>query len=67
MSLKLEVKLEKIFYLFHLFKFIYFIFFLVQVREKAGLTQYKGVIDAMFKINKEEGPKAFWKGAGGKV
>jgi solute carrier family 25 aspartate/glutamate transporter 12/13 len=37
----------------------------IQVREKQGQTQYKGVIDAMFKINREEGPKAFWKGAGG--
>lgn len=38
----------------------------IKVKEKAGQTQYKGVIDAMFKINKEEGPKAFWKGTGGK-
>jgi solute carrier family 25 aspartate/glutamate transporter 12/13 len=37
----------------------------IQVRERQGQTQYKGVIDAMFKIYKEEGPRAFWKGTGG--
>lgn len=39
----------------------------IQVRERQGQTQYKGVIDAMFKIYKEEGPRAFWKGAGARV
>lgn len=38
----------------------------IQVRERQGQTQYNGVIDAMFKIYKEEGGKAFWKGSGGK-
>lgn len=37
----------------------------IKVKEKAGQTQYKGVIDAFFKIYKEEGPRAFWKGTGG--
>jgi solute carrier family 25 aspartate/glutamate transporter 12/13 len=37
----------------------------IQVRERQGQTQYNGVIDAMFKIYKEEGGRAFWKGAGG--
>lgn len=37
----------------------------IQVRERQGQTQYKGVIDAMFKIYREEGPRAFWKGTGG--
>lgn len=39
----------------------------IQVKERQGETQYKGVIDAMFKIYKEEGPRAFWKGAGARV
>ena len=39
----------------------------IQVREKQGQTQYKGVIDAMFKIYQEEGPRAFWKGAGARI
>lgn len=39
----------------------------IQVRERQGQTQYKGVIDAMFKIYKEEGPRAFWKGTGARV
>jgi len=39
----------------------------IKVKEKAGQTQYKGVIDAMFKIQKEEGFKAFWKGTGARV
>ena len=39
----------------------------IQVRERQGQTQYNGVIDAMVKIYKEEGGKAFWKGSGGKL
>ena len=39
----------------------------IKVKEKAGQTQYKGVIDAAIKIYKEEGPKAFWKGTGGNI
>lgn len=39
----------------------------IQVRERQGQTQYNGVIDAMFKIYKEEGGKAFWKGSGGNI
>lgn len=38
----------------------------LQVRQKSGETLYTGVFDAIRKINKEEGGKAFWKGAGGK-
>jgi len=37
----------------------------IQVKERQGQQTYKGVIDAFFKIYKEEGPRAFWKGAGG--
>ena len=39
----------------------------IQVRERQGQTQYNGVIDAFFKIYKEEGPRAFWKGSGARV
>jgi solute carrier family 25 aspartate/glutamate transporter 12/13 len=38
----------------------------IQVKERQGLTQYNGVIDAAVKIYKEEGARAFWKGSGGK-
>lgn len=37
----------------------------IQVKERQGLTQYNGVIDAAVKIYREEGGRAFWKGAGG--
>jgi len=33
---------------------------------RAGQTSYNGVIDAAQKIYREEGMKAFWKGATGK-
>ncbi len=39
----------------------------IQVRERQGQTQYNGVIDAMFKIYREEGARAFWKGTGARV
>lgn len=39
----------------------------IQVRERQGQTQYNGVIDAMVKIYKEEGGRAFWKGSGARV
>ena len=39
----------------------------IQVKERQGLTQYNGVIDAAVKIYREEGARAFWKGSGGKV
>lgn len=32
---------------------------------RAGQTTYSGVIDCFGKILREEGPSAFWKGAGG--
>lgn len=37
----------------------------LQVVAKTGQTTYSGVLDATRKIMKEEGPRAFWKGAGG--
>lgn len=36
-----------------------------QVVARAGQTTYSGVIDAAKKIYKEEGLRAFWKGAAG--
>jgi hypothetical protein len=36
-----------------------------QVVARAGQTTYSGVIDAARKIYKEEGLRAFWKGAAG--
>lgn len=38
----------------------------LQVAARAGQTTYSGVIDCFRKILKEEGFRAFWKGAGGK-
>jgi hypothetical protein len=37
----------------------------LQVVARAGQTTYSGVIDAAKKIYKEEGLRAFWKGAAG--
>ena len=37
----------------------------LQVAARAGQTTYSGVIDCFRKIMKEEGFRAFWKGAGG--
>uniref|UniRef100_A0AAY4DPU9 EF-hand domain-containing protein n=1 Tax=Denticeps clupeoides TaxID=299321 RepID=A0AAY4DPU9_9TELE len=37
----------------------------LQVAARAGQTTYSGVIDCFWKILREEGPLAFWKGAGG--
>ncbi|XP_021952540.1 calcium-binding mitochondrial carrier protein Aralar1 isoform X2 [Folsomia candida] len=39
----------------------------LQVVARAGQTTYDGVMDATKKIWKEEGGKAFWKGAGARV
>lgn len=39
----------------------------LQVAARAGQTTYSGVIDCFRKILKEEGFRAFWKGAGGKA
>lgn len=39
----------------------------LQVVARAGQTTYNGVIDAAQKIYKEEGPRAFWKGATARV
>ena len=39
----------------------------LQVAARSGQTTYKGVIDAAVKIYKEEGGKAFWKGAPGEL
>lgn len=39
----------------------------LQVAARAGQTTYNGVIDCFRKILKEEGFRAFWKGAGGKT
>lgn len=38
----------------------------LQVAARAGQTTYSGVIDCFRKILREEGFRAFWKGAGGK-
>uniref|UniRef100_A0A8K9X973 Solute carrier family 25 member 13 n=1 Tax=Oncorhynchus mykiss TaxID=8022 RepID=A0A8K9X973_ONCMY len=37
----------------------------LQVAARAGQTTYSGLVDCFWKILKEEGPRAFWKGAGG--
>nr|XP_056713284.1 electrogenic aspartate/glutamate antiporter SLC25A13, mitochondrial [Euleptes europaea] len=39
----------------------------LQVAARAGQTTYNGVIDCFGKILQEEGPRAFWKGAGARV
>ncbi|XP_030065635.1 electrogenic aspartate/glutamate antiporter SLC25A12, mitochondrial isoform X1 [Microcaecilia unicolor] len=39
----------------------------LQVAARAGQTTYSGVIDCFQKILREEGPRAFWKGAGARV
>ncbi|KAL8183463.1 UNVERIFIED_CONTAM: hypothetical protein K2H54_041856 [Gekko kuhli] len=39
----------------------------LQVAARAGQTTYSGVIDCFGKILREEGPTAFWKGAGARV
>ncbi|XP_076602428.1 electrogenic aspartate/glutamate antiporter SLC25A12, mitochondrial-like isoform X1 [Chaetodon auriga] len=39
----------------------------LQVAARAGQTTYSGVIDCFRKILKEEGFRAFWKGAGARV
>ncbi|RXN01246.1 hypothetical protein EOD39_7353 [Acipenser ruthenus] len=39
----------------------------LQVAARAGQTSYTGVIDCFRKILREEGPRAFWKGAGARV
>ncbi|XP_075685567.1 electrogenic aspartate/glutamate antiporter SLC25A12, mitochondrial isoform X1 [Rhinoderma darwinii] len=39
----------------------------LQVAARAGQTTYNGVIDCFRKILKEEGARAFWKGAGARV
>ena len=37
----------------------------LQVAARAGQTTYSGLTDCFWKILREEGPRAFWKGAGG--
>ena len=37
----------------------------LQVKARAGQQTYRGVIDCIRKVWKEEGGRAFWKGAGG--
>ncbi|KAK2886984.1 hypothetical protein Q8A67_015212 [Cirrhinus molitorella] len=39
----------------------------LQVAARAGQTTYNGLIDCFWKILREEGPRAFWKGAGARV
>uniref|UniRef100_A0AAR2J810 EF-hand domain-containing protein n=1 Tax=Pygocentrus nattereri TaxID=42514 RepID=A0AAR2J810_PYGNA len=39
----------------------------LQVAARAGQTTYNGLIDCFWKILQEEGPRAFWKGAGARV
>uniref|UniRef100_W5MYN3 Solute carrier family 25 member 13 n=1 Tax=Lepisosteus oculatus TaxID=7918 RepID=W5MYN3_LEPOC len=39
----------------------------LQVAARAGQTTYTGVTDCFRKILREEGPRAFWKGAGARV
>jgi solute carrier family 25 aspartate/glutamate transporter 12/13 len=38
----------------------------LQVVARQGQTTYNGLIDCATKIYSEEGPRALWKGAGGK-
>lgn len=38
----------------------------LQVVARKGQTTYNGLLDCTMKIYKEEGPRAFWKGTGGK-
>ena len=37
----------------------------LQVKARAGQQTYRGVFDCIRKVWKEEGGRAFWKGAGG--
>ncbi|RMX49414.1 hypothetical protein pdam_00015314 [Pocillopora damicornis] len=39
----------------------------LQVKARSGQQTYRGVIDCFRKIRKEEGGRAFWKGAGARV
>ncbi|XP_067112440.1 electrogenic aspartate/glutamate antiporter SLC25A13, mitochondrial [Osmerus mordax] len=39
----------------------------LQVAARAGQTTYYGLVDCFWKILREEGPRAFWKGAGARV
>ncbi|XP_026011146.1 calcium-binding mitochondrial carrier protein Aralar2 isoform X1 [Astatotilapia calliptera] len=39
----------------------------LQVAARAGQTTYSGLMDCFWKILREEGPRAFWKGAGARV
>lgn len=39
----------------------------LQVAARAGQTTYSGLVDCFWKILREEGARAFWKGAGGTV
>lgn len=39
----------------------------LQVVARKGQTTYNGLVDCAVKIYKEEGPRAFWKGTGGKL
>ncbi|KAL2080271.1 hypothetical protein ACEWY4_024064 [Coilia grayii] len=39
----------------------------LQVAARAGQATYSGLIDCFWKILREEGPRAFWKGAGARV
>ncbi|XP_038581281.1 calcium-binding mitochondrial carrier protein Aralar2 isoform X1 [Micropterus salmoides] len=39
----------------------------LQVAARAGQTTYSGMVDCFWKILREEGPRAFWKGAEARV
>uniref|UniRef100_A0A8C9YGB3 Solute carrier family 25 member 13 n=1 Tax=Sander lucioperca TaxID=283035 RepID=A0A8C9YGB3_SANLU len=39
----------------------------LQVAARAGQTTYSGLVDCFWKILREEGPRAFWKGSGARV
>lgn len=41
--------------------------FIAQVVARAGQSTYTGIMDAARKIWREEGGRAFWKGAGARV